>query len=107
MSNPSGAVNLLSAANTTGSSQWMNVNRGIVNIQAWLSNTTTPAATLIVEGSNEETPTNAVTIYTLSISGAAAALGRSFWSGYYWVRVRCSAITGTNATVSALGRVFE
>ena len=98
---------LFDAATTTGSSGYFNVGKGLVNIQGFLSNTTTPAATIVIEGTNEDTPANPVTIKTLSLSGAAAADGYTFVSGYYWVRARISAITGTNATCTVLGRVFQ
>ena len=98
---------LFDAATATGSSSYFDVKKGLVNIQGFLSNTTTPAATVVIEGTNEDTPANPVTIKTLSLSGAAAADGYTFVSGYYWVRARISAITGTSATCTVLGRVFQ
>ena len=98
---------LLDAATATGSSAYVNVRCGLVNIQGFLSNTTTPAATIVIEGTNEDTPANPVTIKTLSLSGAKAADGYTFVSGYYWVRARISAISGTSATCTVLGRVFQ
>ena len=102
-----GASKVLDAAATTTGSGALHLHKDWVTIQTWLSNTTTPAATVILEGTNEDTPANFVPIYTLSLSGAAAAIGRNVFANYYWLRVRISAITGTNATCSAMLRPAE
>jgi len=102
-----GASKVLDAATTTGNSGALHLHKDWVTIQTWLSNTTTPAATVILEGTNEDTPANYTPIYTFSLSGAAAVLGRTVFANYYWLRVRISAISGTNATCSAILRPTE
>lgn len=102
-----GAQEVLTAATTTATSGWVHINSFAAVVQAWLADTTTPAATLIIEGSNEDTPTHPVALATVELSGALNANGYSTAAGYYWLRVRISAISGTSAAVTANIRGFE
>lgn len=96
-----GAQEVLTAATTTATSGWVHINSFAAVVQAWLANTTTPAATLIIEGSNEDVPTHPVAMATVELSGALNAKGYAFSTGFYWVRVRISAISGVAAAVTA------
>ena len=98
---------ILTGATTTVSSGWVHINAFAACIQAWLADTTTPAATLIIEGSNEDVPTHPVALATVELSGALNTNGYSTAAGYYWLRVRISAISGTSAAVTANIRGFE
>lgn len=73
--------------------------------QAFVVGTGAVSATVIIEGSNNSTPAGAgdwVPIATLNLSGTTRAtdggVAETLWGQ---IRARVSAISGTNATVSA------
>lgn len=66
--------------------------------QAVLSSTVTPAATVIVEGSNDGV--NPITLGTITISGAEASDGFAVDAAWSFYRGRVSSITGSHANIT-------
>ena len=66
--------------------------------QAVLSNTTTPAATVDIEVSNDKI--NWVGMGTITLSGAADTDGFASSASWKYVRPNVTAISGTNAAVT-------
>lgn len=72
---------------------------GTVHVE--LSNTTTPTATVVVEYSNTQTGKGAVVRDTLVLDAAGEGQMSDLFTGSLWVRVRCTAISGSSASVTA------
>lgn len=93
---------LLDAVTTQSSGIPVRINTFPAQVQVVLSDTTTPAATVIVEGSNEGTPSHWFPIFTFTMSGSGETTGRAFAAEWRWVRGRVSAISGASAAVTAI-----
>lgn len=73
---------------------------GTVHVE--LSDTTAPSATVVVEYSNTQTLKGPVVRDTLTLNAAGQGQMSDLFTGACWVRVRVTAITGTNASVTAV-----
>jgi hypothetical protein len=92
-------TNLFSAKKTTGTSSAINAPfRDLRVVQATLADTTTPEATVVVEGSADGV--GWVTLATLTLSGALASEGFVLAAPWPQIRARVTAISGANAAVT-------
>jgi hypothetical protein len=91
-------VTLLDAVLITGAGGAVNPTQSVQSYQATLSNTTTPAATVVIEGSNDRS--GWVALATLSPSGAADSAGATITAAWPYVRANVTAISGTSASVT-------
>jgi hypothetical protein len=85
----------------TATGPWVRCNSGPGAVHVELSDTTTPTATVVVECSNTRTSKGPVIIDTLALTAAGQGQGSVTFSGYVWVRIRVTAISGTSAKVTA------
>ena len=91
---------LLSAKATTGAGSSVKEGNRYKVFQATLSSTTTPTATVYVQGSLDGT--NFVTLGTITLSGSAATDGFASDAPWKYFRGYVNAISGTSATVTLL-----
>jgi len=95
------AVNvLLNAVTTTATGSALHLKGKSRVFQATLSNTTTPTATVVVEGSIDSDATTWVTLGTITLSGALDSDGFGSEAPWPYVRGRVTAISGTSAAVT-------
>lgn len=96
-------VGLITDAPGTGVGPWVRVGASgkPCCVHAELSDTTTPTATVLVEGSNTRSSKGAALIDTLLLSGAGAGATSVGFSGVVWVRTRLAAISGASAYATA------
>jgi hypothetical protein len=95
-----GLTTLLDAVTATGAGSSVSYGPGPSTFQATLSNTTTPAATVDVEVSNNGTQW--VTLGAITLSGALATDGFAADAPWKYVRGNVTAISGASATVTLL-----
>lgn len=98
----SGILTLLDGATTQGAGSPVHVMMSPSQAHVFLSGNADAAATVILEGSNQETPTHWFPIVTFVLSGANESAGRSFGCRYFWFRARVSTISGATTTVGAV-----
>jgi len=89
---------LLDAATATGASDKIGPSFPTQSYQISLSATTTPSATVLIQGSNDGT--NWITEATHSPSGSGDSVGGTLVMGWAFMRANCTAIAGTSATVT-------
>lgn len=86
---------------STATGPWIK-NRGTAGwVHVELSDTTSPTATVVVEGSNTQSGKGPVILDTLPLSVAGQGASLVTLMGAVWIRVRVTAISGTNASVTA------
>lgn len=91
---------LLAAADTTGAGAAAVPNSSLLTFQATLSDTTTPAATIDIEFSNNGV--QYVAGVTIGLSGALDTEIVQVEAGYKYVRANVTAISGTDATATVV-----
>ena len=94
------ATSLVSAATATGAGSAAGIKTVNRTYQAFLSTSTTPAATVNVEASNDGT--HWVVLGTITLSGSAATDGFASYGAWLYDRGNVTAISGAVATVTLL-----
>lgn len=97
-------VTLLDAVESTGAGAGVRVPPVAKReFQAYLANTTTPTATVVVEGSMDDV--HWVVLTTITLSGADDTDGVTGDNAWIFLRGNVTAISGTSAAVTLLARV--
>ena len=87
----------------TNTGTWISSSAAPCTFEAILSNTTTPAATVEIHGSNNSTttPGSGTLLGTITLSGASDVASFTAVSSVYAYKcAKVTAISGTNATVT-------
>ena len=94
-------MSTLLSTNTTATGSSQRISQANRTFQATVTGTGTVSATVVIEGSNDNS--NFLEIGTIVLSGTASD-SDGFASNAPWayVRARCSAISGTGAQVVAI-----
>lgn len=96
-------LNLLDAVTATGfSTSVESLNTGKHVFQAFHGVSTTPTATILIEGSLDNS--NWATIATITLSGSADTDGVAIDEDWKYLRANLTAIAGTSAEVTVLMR---
>lgn len=86
---------------STATGPWIK-NRGTAGwVHVELSDTTSPTATVVVEGSNTQSGKGPAILKTFSLTAAGQGVGLITMVGAVWIRVRVTAISGSSASVTA------
>lgn len=85
----------------TATGPWIRNCGKIGTIHAEISDTVNPTATLVVEYSNTQTAKGPEVKDTLAFDTAGQGKGSDLLTGWLFVRVRCTAIAGAGAYVTA------
>lgn len=91
---------LLSAVTATGAGTSVRAKFGQKTFQAYLSSTTTPSATIAVEGSNNNI--HWVTLGTITLSTSGGTDGFATDAPWSFIRGNVTAISGTSAAATLL-----
>ena len=90
-----------SSTTSTGTGPWVKNPGKPGTVHAEISDTTNPTATVVVEYSNTLLPKGPVIEDTLTFTTAGQGRGSTLFNGYQYVRIRCTAISGSGAYVLA------
>lgn len=91
---------LLNTTTTGGGDAVARLSDDAFTVQATVTGTGAVSATVVVEASNDAT--NWLLLATITLSGTTSASdGAVFGAAWDMVRARCTAISGTGATVTA------
>lgn len=98
----SGIITLLDAVATATAGDPVHIRMTPAQAHVYLSANSDASATVVIEGSNEESPEHWFPIVTFVLSGSSESAGRSFGCRYFWFRARVAVITGSGTTVGAV-----